>query len=320
VQYIFNVNEKTSLEAGLRVDYNTTYKVYPLPHIAIRHKWNETFLTRLNVGMGYKLPTIFQDEAEEARYMNLQKITASVKPELSVGGTLDLRIKLPNFDGLNISLHQLYFITQIFKPIVSETKTDTGCLTLDCEQLFFKNGTGFYRSGGVETGLTATYRGFDFSFVYTLTDNNRRIDGVRSIAPLTSKHIVYMLAGYAFKNFSFGVDVYYYSPVKLSDGRMGKPIWEVGVNAQYDFKYLLLFANFENIANIRQTSFGPTVFPNPTYAHPRFSEIYAPLEGRLLNVGFQTASGYVCKKEKRRLVQLLQLASYIQRISQSVAH
>lgn len=298
VQYIFNVSEKTSLEAGLRVDYNTTYKVYALPHVAVRHKWNDIFLTRLNFGMGYKLPTVFQDEAEEVHYINVQKITTATKPELSLGGTLDLRIKLPNFSGLNITLHQLYFITQIFKPLVAETNVDTACYGLDCRQTFFKNGNGFYRSGGVETGLTATYRGFDFSFVYTLTDNNRKIDGVRSIAPLTSKHIIYMLAGYTIKNFSFGVDVYYYSPVKLSDGRTGQPIWEVGVNAQYDFKYLLLFANFENIANIRQTSFGPTVFPSPTYGHPRFSEIYGPLEGRLLNVGFKLRLASFGKKKK----------------------
>ncbi len=298
VQYIFNVNEKTSLEAGLRVDYNTTYKVYPLPHVAIRHTWNEIFLTRFNFGMGYKLPNIFQEEAEEARYVNVQKVTTSVKPELSLGGTVDLRIKLPNFNGLNIKLHQLYFLTYIFKPLVADLQVDTFCKSLDCHKLFYKNGNGFFRSGGVETGLSANYRGLEFSFVYTFTDNNRRLDGVRSIAPITSKHIVYLLAGYTIKNFSFGIDAYYFSPVKLSDGRAGKQIWEVGINAQYDFKYLLLFANFENIAGIRQSSHGPTVFANPTFAHPRFSEIYAPLEGRLLNIGFKLRLASFVKGKK----------------------
>ena len=288
VQYIYNVSEKTSLQAGLRIDYNSVYKVFPLPHIAVRHTWNSIFTTRLNVGMGYKLPTIFQDESEEARFVKVLPILSSVKPELSLGGTVDLKIKLPNFNGLNITLTQLYFLTHIFRPLLPAYANDTSCKTLDCEGFVsYKTANGYIRSGGVETGINLTYRGFSASLMYTLTDNNRNIDDVKSIAPLTSKHIVYMLAGYQIKNFSVGIDAYYFSPVKLSNGSLGRQIWEVGINLQYSFKYMLLFANFENIAGIRQTNFSQVVYPNPSYAHPRFAEIYAPLEGRLLNVGFK---------------------------------
>ena len=121
---------------------------------------------------------------------------------------------------------------------------------------------------------------------------------MRSIAPLTSKHIVSILVGYEIKNFFIGIDAYYFSPVKLSDGRVGKQIWEIGLNVQYAFKYMILFANFENIADIRQTSFGPTVFASPAYSHPKFSEIYAPLEGRLFNMGFKLRLGAFSKKNK----------------------
>jgi iron complex outermembrane receptor protein len=61
----------------------------------------------------------------------------------------------------------------------------------------------------------------------------------------------------------------------------------MGVNVQGIFKWFNIFANLENILDIRQTSFGPIVFPNPTYHQPLFKEVYAPLEGRLLNVGFK---------------------------------
>ena len=295
-QYIYNFSDKTTIEAGVRIDYNNVYKVYPLPHIALRQKWNDFFTTRLNVGMGYKLPTIFQDESEEARFLNVLAIAPTVKPELSLGGTVDLKIKLPNFNGLVVTINQLYFLTHIFKPLLPTTIADTSCHALDCELLSYNNAQGYQRSGGVETGLNFAYRGMSASVVYTYTDNNRKVDGVRSIAPLTSKHILSFLAGYEIKNFFIGVDIYYYSPVKLSDGRVGKHIWEIGLNTQYAFKYLILFANFENIADIRQTSYGPTVFPNPTWSHPRFSEIYAPLEGRLLNIGFKLRLGAFSKK------------------------
>ncbi|MBP6731297.1 MAG: TonB-dependent receptor [Chitinophagales bacterium] len=298
VQYIFNYSDKTTLEGGFRIDYSNVYKVYPLPHIAIRQKWNEVFSTRFNIGMGYKLPTIFQDESEQARFVQVQGISTAVKPEISLGGTIDLKIKLPNFNGLQVTISQLYFLTQIFRPLVVKEAIDSTVSMLDPVQTSYINANGYRRSGGVETGVAFAYRWISASVVYTYTDNNQRINGVRSIAPLTSKHIVSFLAGYEIKNFSIGLDVYYYSPVKLSDGRVGRHIWEVGVNAQYSFKYILLFANFENIADIRQTSFSPVVYPNPTYAHPRFSEIYAPLEGRLFNMGFKLRLGAFAKKNK----------------------
>ncbi|HLP18929.1 MAG TPA: TonB-dependent receptor, partial [Chitinophagales bacterium] len=299
IQYIYNFDEKTTIEAGLRIDYNNRYKVFPLPHVALRRNWNSFFSTRLNVGMGYKLPTIFQDESEEARYLNVLPIADSVKAELSLGGTIDWKVKLPNLNGLSVNIHQVYFLTHIFRPLLPQSFSDTGCHLLDCEQINYTNARGYMRTGGVETGISFGYRGAAFSVTYSYTDNNRRINGVKSIAPLTSKHIVAFLAGYEIKHFSIGVDIYYYSPVKLSDGRVGHSIWEVGMNVQYAFKYILLFANFENIADIRQTSFGPTVYPNPTYAHPRFSEIYAPLEGRLFNVGFKIHLAAFAKNSKR---------------------
>jgi len=308
-QYIYNFSEKTTIEAGVRIDYNNIYKVYPLPHVAVRQKWNDIFSTRVNIGMGYKLPTIFQDESEEARFINVQKIASSVRPELSLGGTIDWKAKLPNFNGLNVTLHQVYFLTHIFRPLLPAEVTDTLNHSLDPVNVSYNNGNGYIRSGGVETGISFSYRGIDASVVYSFTDNNRKLNGVKSISPLTSKHIISLLAGYQIKGFFIGVDIYYYSPVKLSDGRVGKQIWEVGLNTQYAFKYLILFANFENIADIRQTSYGPVVFPNPTYAHPRFSEIYAPLEGRLFNMGFKLRLGAFSKKNKDIAVGVERLKS-----------
>jgi hypothetical protein len=40
------------------------------------------------------------------------------------------------------------------------------------------------------------------------------------------------------------------------------------------------------------------VYPNPGYSHPKFSEIYAPLEGRLFNLGFKLRLGAFSKKNK----------------------
>ena len=121
---------------------------------------------------------------------------------------------------------------------------------------------------------------------------------MRSIAPLTSKHIVSFFAGYESKRFGLGVDCYYFSPVKLSDGSLGKRMWELGINGQVNFRYVLIFANLENILDMRQTTYGPIVQPSPTYGTPRFKEIYAPLEGRFFNTGIKIRLGEFVKKNK----------------------
>ncbi len=295
-QYNYLYNSKTTFEGGLRLDYNNKYRIYALPHLAWKQKWNDIFTTRLNVGMGYKLPTIFQDESEEARFINVRPIGDSVKPELSLGGTLDLLVKIPSNSGVNVAINQMYFVTHIFKPMLPLTNTIDGCTNTDCQALYYMNANGWQRSLGVETSLRIGYRGFDASITYTLTDNNFKLNNVRSIAPLTSKHILSMLVGYEIKNFAVGIDCYYYSAVKLSNGRSGHGIWEFGIVTQYSYKFLLLFANLENVFDIRQTSYGPIVQPGPTYSHPTFSEIYAPLEGRLFNAGFKLRLGMLSKK------------------------
>lgn len=298
LQYLFRVTHQTTLEAGFRLDYNNKYKVYPLPHLAVRQKWNDVFSTRLNVGMGYKLPTIFQDETEEAHFIHVLPIADSVKPEWSIGGTGDLQVKVPSINGFNITINQMYFLTHIFRPLLAITSNIESCTSGDCRQLYYINGRGYQQSKGIETSLYLAYRGFSASLVYALTDNNLKINGVRSIAPLTSKHIISMFFGYEIKMFSAGIDCYYYSPVKLSNGSIGKRIWEVGINTQLSFKYILLFANLENILDIRQTTYGPIVQPDPTYSHPKFNEIYAPLEGILFNAGFKLRLAAFSKKYK----------------------
>lgn len=296
--YLYHLTGKTSLEGGFRIDYNNRYGVYPLPHLGIKHKWNEVFLTRVNAGMGYKLPTVFQDESEQLRFINVLPAGDSLRPDLSVGGTVDLLVKLPNYNGLNVTINQLYFINHLFKPLLPGTKKIANCTGPDCENLYYYNIKGYQQTRGIETSLHVNYRGLGASFSYTLTDNNLRTDGVRSIAPLTSKHIVSLLVGYESKWFSAGIDCYYYSPIKYSDGSVGQRIWEFGINTQLSLRYVLIFANLENLFDIRQTNFGPIVFAAPTLNQPRFKEIYAPLEGRLLNAGIKLRLGEFGKKAR----------------------
>lgn len=302
-QYTYHFNAKTAVSGGLRFDYNNVYKVNVLPHLAILHKWTKNISSRLNAGMGYKLPTVFQEDSEEKNFRNVRPIADSVKPELSAGGTLDYVLNLPNLNGLRLTVNQMIFYTHIFRPVRSDTGHLENCGLPECETVAYRNRKGFVSSRGLETGIRLGYRGFSFGINYTFIDHNRRIDSVRSIAELTAKHQLALMAGYEYKMFSVSIDAYYFSPQRLSSGVTTRSIWELGVNAQLNLKYVILFANAENVLNIRQTSYGPVVTPDPTYSTPAFAEIYGPLEGTIINAGFKVCFGELFNLTKKGAVE-----------------
>ncbi len=297
-QYSVTFRSKTTLEAGFRSDYNLSKGFFPLPHLGIMQKWKTYLTARLNAGLGYKLPTIFVGESEEANFINVKPLPANIKAEYSAGTTLDLQAKLPSFDGVNITFSQLWFFTHIFNPLIAKTTTNPDCLTYDCEDITFANAVGNIQTKGVETRGQMYYRGFTFALGYTFTDHRQNFSGTSTTGVLTSRHQVALLTGYElFNKFSMGIDAYYFSPQTLSDRSTTRPVWELGINTQLNLKYIIVFANLENILDIRQSRYGPLVKPLPTFRHPKFSEIYAPLEGTIFNAGVKIRLGEIGRKD-----------------------
>ena len=290
IQELFTINPNTAIEGGMRVDYNQRYHFFALPHFAWMQKWSDSFRSKFNFGMGYKLPTVFQDEAEEANFRRVIPIADSVKAELSIGGTFDITVK-PNLkNGWQVQFSEMFFYTRIFNPLIVDTAHN---------HIGYYNGNGYIQGLGLETSLKLGYRGANLFVTYTLQDQSREINGVKSIAPLTSKHTLAMLVSYEWHGrFIIGLDAYYWSPQQFSDGTSTHDIWEMGMNAQVIFKWGNFFANFENILDVRQSKYGSIVTPSPTYHNPRFAEIYGPLEGRIINVGFKLKLAAFIKKKK----------------------
>jgi outer membrane receptor for ferrienterochelin and colicins len=85
--------EKFSLEAGLRTDYQNQFGFFVLPRLAVMYKFSKEFYMRVGSGLGYKLPTIFSTEAEEAGINKIQPLSKNIKAEKSTGGNLDFNYK-----------------------------------------------------------------------------------------------------------------------------------------------------------------------------------------------------------------------------------
>ena len=86
-------------------------------------------------------------------------------------------------------------------------------------------------------------------------------------------------------NFRIGLEGYYFSQQRLSDGSKGQDYWINGLMAEKLFKKFSLFLNFENIFDTRQSKFGSIYTGSIT--NPVFNEIYAPVDGRVINGGIK---------------------------------
>lgn len=86
-------------------------------------------------------------------------------------------------------------------------------------------------------------------------------------------------------SYRLGLEGYYYSPQKLNDGSTGREYTIFGIMGEKTWNSLTIFANFENMFDTRQTRFGPIYSGNRN--QPSFNDIFAPLEGRYVNLGIK---------------------------------
>jgi hypothetical protein len=100
--------------------------------------------------MGYKLPTVFQDESEMANYRHVLPIADSVRAELSVGGTFDLSVRPAARNGWYVEVNELVFFTRILHPLLTDTSGG---------HISYYNANGYIQGVGLETALRLGYRG-----------------------------------------------------------------------------------------------------------------------------------------------------------------
>jgi outer membrane receptor for ferrienterochelin and colicins len=268
------------LETGLRSDYVLEYGFALLPRVSALLKLNDELNSRIGGGLGYKAPTIFTEESERIQYQNVLPISSGDnKLERSYGLNWDInyRNSLVN-DQVSFSINHLFFYTFLNNPLVMEPETGA--------QYRFKNLAGHIDSRGMETNIKIAYRDFKLFVGYTLTDTKIHTDQILKQNPLTAKHRLNNVLMYeADEKWKLGAEAYYYSSQKLNDGATGNPYWIFGLMAEKLWEKFSLYINFENFTDTRQTRFD-TIYTG-SITNPVFRDIYAPLDGFVINGGLK---------------------------------
>ena len=279
IQNTVKATEWLDVETGFRTDYVLDYGFSFLPRISALFKLSDKLNSRFGGGLGYKTPTIFTEESERIQYRNVRPIDSdSNSLEKSYGFNFDVNYKTNLTDELSLSINQLFFYTNVNKPLILTpiSSTDSQFINID----------GFLDTKGAETNLKLEYKDFKLFIGYTFTDASIEKDGMNFTNPLTAKHRLNNVLMYEVEEkWKIGLEAYYYSKQTLNDNTIGRDYWIFGVMIEKLWENFSIYANFENFTDTRQTKFG-NIYTGPL-TNPVFKDIYAPLDGFVVNAGIK---------------------------------
>lgn len=280
VQNTWNMATQWTLETGLRGDYQSQYGAYLLPRFSLLYEPNEQITFRTGGGLGYKTPTQFTEDTERLHFRNIMPIDFSeTSAERSTGINLDVNYKWSVTEDLSLNTNALLFYTQIDNPMLLQAQSNG--------MYAFTQPDGYIHTQGLEANMKWTYHDFKLFMGYTFADVKEHYDRQENEYPLVAKHRLNNVLMYEkHGNFWIGLEAYYFSPQKLSDGSTGKSYWIMGIMSEKKIgKYFSLFLNFENMLDTRQTRFDTIYTGN--ISDPQFRDIYAPVDGFVVNGGFK---------------------------------
>ncbi len=275
-QNAWTPTKQVTIETGVRGDYVNEYGFELLPRVSALFKITPKLTTRIGGGFGYKTPTVFNEEAERIQFQNILPINNAIN-ERSAGGNFDINYRTA-IGNAGFSINQLFFYTRLNKPLILNL-TPAG-------NLEFSNANGHIDTKGMETNLKFTYSDFKLFIGYTYADVENHFNNTKTRFPLTAMHRLNNVLMYEVEEkWKLGLEAYYTSEQKLNDGSTGKPYWVMGFMAEKLWEKFSVFINFENFTDTRQTRFD-TIYTG-SINNPMFRDIYAPVDGFVVNGGFK---------------------------------
>lgn len=280
VQNTYKANHWFSLESGLRLDKNTPPPAKPasglfiLPRINALFKVTDNLSSRIGGGLGYKMPSLFNDESEQDNYQHIQPLNVgNTKAEQSYGLNGDLNYRSVLGDDAFININQLFFFTRVDRPLILQNNS-------------FINEPGYLNTKGTETNIKLVMDELVFYLGYTYTDTKTHFNGLSMPQTLTPKNQLSFDATYEIEgSFRFGAESFYTGRQLLADGSAGRGYATFGLLVQKMWKHLDIFINAENLTDQRQTKWGSIYTGSLT--NPDFKDIYAPLDGVVVNAGIR---------------------------------
>lgn len=291
-QYTLHITGNSTLEGGLRADHTDQWGDFILPRLALFHRFNETWAMRAGVGFGYKNPNPLEAQIMDYDTRLLQPLGSGIKAERSYGYNLEANYKHELAKDITLFVNHAFFLTQITTPVVATQIADG--------RVFFSNADKAINTMGFDTYVKLGIKSVELYIGYTYTDAERRYLTANQFMPLTPRNrfaftAVKMIASkwrIGLEGSSVGV--------QYRDGdKATEPYFFMAMMVERRFgKLLSVVLNCENLLDYRQTRYEKIY--TGTVTNPVFKPLWAPIDGRVVNLSVKITPFAGKNKKKDR--------------------
>ena len=273
-----SLSDSWTIEAGLRLDRDSDYGEFVLPRLSLLYTGFKDTSIRFGGGLGYKLPTPFSEEAERIQFQGLQPLQINnLEVERSAGVNADINRSWQLNSSLSFDLNLLLFYTRVDDPLMLIPQAD--------QTYSYQQPVPSIDTRGTEINAVWRWKDYKFFLGYTHADVQENWQNETRDSALIPKDRVNMVFVYEREDdIRVGLEAYYYGQQTLESGSQSPDYWIFGLMTEKIFSDdFSLFLNFENFGDTRQTRDGPIY--TGAISNPEFVDIYAPLDGFVINGG-----------------------------------
>lgn len=278
-QATVNIPVNTILEAGIRADHHNRYGDFVLPRVAIFHRFNEQWATRMGVGFGYKTPNPLAVQTVDYPIQNIQPLPNGIKAEKSIGYNAEINFKKEFDKEESLFINHAFFLTQINDPVIA-TEQMNG-------QVLFSNAGNHILTRGFDTYVQLKLEEWELYAGYTYTIAERKYLKDNQFMPLTPRNrmafvVVYEIEG----TWRFGGEGSYTgNQYRDNDSKTpGYMFMAAMVERKLGHKVSLVL-NCENLLDYRQSRH--EALYTGTITNPSFKPLWAPIDGRVVNLSLR---------------------------------
>ncbi len=272
----WKIADKLTLQSGLRYDYHSVYDGFLLPRLSLMYKANKHLTMRVGGGLAYKTPALINSELDERQYPSILGYASNIQPEKSSGLNFDINYKT-KANEWELTFNQTFFYTNISSTIyLSYTPTTPSYYQ-------YYNYSKPLQSLGFETFVAAKQDELELYLGYVYTDAKRKYNDANPNLPLVAKNKIATIIAYEFsEHFRAGIETAYNGKQYLDDGTVKQDYVFAAAMVRYSFSNVSIVLNGENLFDFRQNKNEQVVLPPSN--NPYFKEIWAPLDGRVINL------------------------------------
>ena len=271
-----------TLAASARVDFHDEFGTQFSPRLSALYRPG-SWTIRGSFGGGFFAPTPFVDAIAEAGLSRLEPL-GDLEAETAQTASLDLGYADGPWEA-NLTLFG------------ADIENATRLREIATDRVELVNIDGTTRVRGTEILLRFKQDGFTVTGSYVFVDATEPEpsgSGRREV-PLTPKHTAGLVGMWEEHGKGrIGIEAYYTGEQALEDNpyrTRSRPYLHLGILGEITIGKISLFANAENLLDVRQTKYDPLLLPQRAASGQWTVDAWAPLEGFILNGGIRLRFG-----------------------------